>query len=105
MDRERVCLWIAGDQRIGAQGLDGSVKLERPGDDRFEQRAQMLSAFGEKFFRDRIRGQEGAEAQQFGSSGIFFLDTLERKAPGCCYGFGMFSAPALGKQVGAALAE
>ena len=58
---ERVCVGIALDQRVGAQGYDGGVQSEWISGDGCEERAEVVSACGEEFFGDGIGSQEGAE--------------------------------------------
>src|SRR5689334_43414 len=105
MDREGFPLGITLDERIGSQRFEGLVEAKGIGGDRGKERAEMCGSLGEQLFRDGVRGEEGAQAQQVGRGGLGLLDALEGERPGGRNGFGMIgylSAP-LTEQVGSML--
>ncbi len=82
MDVEQFGLGVALDQRVAPQQLDGPVELQRISRHRREQRPEVCCSFGHNRFRNDIRVQEGAQAQQVGCGRTLLFHLRKGERPG-----------------------
>jgi hypothetical protein len=82
MDTQHPFLREPFDQRKGQQGFEHLVKAQEIRYCLTKERRPMRSALCEQFFRDVVRGEEGAELEQFGGCRVASFHLCKRKGPG-----------------------
>ena len=82
MDRERPGFWGTGHQRGTAQSSQGEIELVGVHDDRTQPWPRVGRSCHQQFFRDCLRVQEGAEAQEVGRCRMRVLNVCYRETQG-----------------------